>query len=94
MTGNSPAERPHLAPHVRYQWDPVRAQHHLLFPEGVLVLNHTSAAIIQRCDGRAITSLIDELAAAFPGATLTADVHDFLEEMMRRGFVRDTSTGA
>jgi coenzyme PQQ biosynthesis protein PqqD len=93
MTGNSPAERPQLAPHVRYQWDPVREQHHLLFPEGVLVLNHTSAAIIQRCDGRPITSLIDELAAAFPGATLTGDVHDFLEEMMRRGFVRETSRG-
>ncbi|MEE3373046.1 MAG: pyrroloquinoline quinone biosynthesis peptide chaperone PqqD [Planctomycetota bacterium] len=91
MTGKSTVEHPHLSPHVRYQWDPVRAQHHLLFPEGVLILNHTSAAIIQRCDGRAIATLITELAAEFPGATLTDDVHDFLQEMTRRGFVRDTT---
>ena len=89
MTDQPTVEHPLLSPHVRYQWDPVRGQHHLLFPEGVLVLNHTSAAIIQRCDGRSLASLIAELATAFPGATLTDDVHDFLQEMMRRGFVRD-----
>ena len=91
MIDKSSVAQPQLSPHVRYHWDSVRGQHQLLFPEGVLVLNQSSAAIIQRCDGRQLATLIDELAREFPGATLTDDVHEFLQEMMYRGFVRDSS---
>ena len=33
-------------------WDEVRRQHQIVFPEGLLVLNPSGAAIARRCDGR------------------------------------------
>ena len=91
MTTDHLFQRPQLSPHARYHWDTVRKQHQLLFPEGVLVLNHTSAAIIRRCDGRSLDCLINELEQEFPDARILDDVHHFLQEMMRRGFVHDTT---
>ncbi len=82
-------ERPTLSPHARYRWDPMRQQHQLVFPEGVLVLNHSSAAIITRCDGRSFGALVEELDHEFPGESRIDDVVDFLQEMVSRGLVYD-----
>ena len=61
MTRESQAERPQLAPGVRYRWDEMREQHQLLFPEGLLVLNESGAAIVRLCDGRTTDQMIHEL---------------------------------
>ena len=54
--------RPRLARLVRLQWDPVREQHALLAPEGVLVLNKTGATILELCDGhRTVAGIVEEL---------------------------------
>ena len=82
-------ERPTLSPHARYRWDSIRQQHQLVFPEGVLVLNHSSAAIITRCDGRSFGALVEELDHEFPGESRSDDVVDFLQEMLCRGLVYD-----
>ena len=53
--------RPVLSRHARFRWDELRQQHQIVFPEGVLVLNETGAAIVRLCDGRPISDVIAAL---------------------------------
>jgi pyrroloquinoline quinone biosynthesis protein D len=81
--------RPLLVPHARYRWDQLRQQHQLLFPEGILVLNESGAAIVRLCDGRSRDELLAALSAQFPDAKLDEDVRGFLERLARKGLLRD-----
>jgi pyrroloquinoline quinone biosynthesis protein D len=57
--------RPVFVPHARYRWDRLREQHQIVFPEGILVLNETAAAIVQLCDGRSTAELVSALREQF-----------------------------
>jgi pyrroloquinoline quinone biosynthesis protein D len=81
-------EHPVLVPAARYRWDAIRKQHQLVFPEGLLTLNETSAAIVQHCDGRSVAELVDALDGKFDGCSET-DVVAFLDALTERGLVRD-----
>jgi coenzyme PQQ biosynthesis protein PqqD len=83
--------RPLLVPHARYRWDKLRQEHQLLFPEGMLVLNETGAAIVRLCDGRSISDLVAALGEQFPDADLAADVPAFLERLVQKGLLRDAA---
>ena len=80
------ADRPLLSPHAKLRWDPVRQQHQLVFPEGVLRLNDSSAAILRRCDGRRLEDLVQDLKRDYPDVNPT-DVGSFVLEMRQRGLV-------
>lgn len=88
---SSDLRRPALVPHARYRWDKLRQQHQLVFPEGILVLNESGAAIVQRCDGRPLDELRAALSAQFPDANLDEDVRGFLERLARKGLLRDAA---
>jgi coenzyme PQQ biosynthesis protein PqqD len=88
MTETDIPDRPVLAPHVRYRWDPVRQQHQLVLPEGLLVLNASAAAIVRLCDGRSLNKLLAALRDDF-GSLPPADVPDFLRRLSAKGLVRD-----
>ena len=47
-----PTSVPALWRLARLDFDPVRQQRVLLYPEGVVLLNDTGAAILELCDGR------------------------------------------
>ena len=81
--------RPRLVPHARYRWDQLRQQHQIVFPEGILVLNETGAAIVRLCDGRSTSELLTALGEQFPDADLGGDVSAFLERLARKGLLRD-----
>lgn len=83
--------RPMLVPHARYRWDQIRGQHQIVFPEGVLVLNETGAAIVRLCDGRSSAELIAVLQGQVAGCDPTADVHEFLTRLAQKGLVRDAA---
>jgi pyrroloquinoline quinone biosynthesis protein D len=85
----SALRRPLLAPHARYRWDKVRGQHQVLFPEGVLVLNDSAAAVVQLCDGRPLSEVLAALRERFPGAPIEEDVSALLERLARKGLLRD-----
>jgi pyrroloquinoline quinone biosynthesis protein D len=83
--------RPLLARQARYRWDAIRKQHQLVFPEGVLVLNDTGAAIVQCCDGRSTDELIAAMKTEFETGDPAADVHDFLNRLAGKGLLRDAA---
>jgi pyrroloquinoline quinone biosynthesis protein D len=58
--------RPRLTNRARLQFDATRQKHVLLFPEGLLVLNETAAAIIELCDGqRTVGDIAAELGERY-----------------------------
>ena len=89
MNVPSSVARPVLARGVRYRWDPLRQQHQLVFPEGMLVLNETGVAILRLCDGRSAEEIFDELTQCFSGVDLRGDLHEFLNRLLQRGLIRD-----
>jgi pyrroloquinoline quinone biosynthesis protein D len=82
-------QRPLLARGARYRWDELRGQHQLVYPEGLLVLTGSAAAIVRLCDGRPMGEIITVLHGQFPGADPGPDVHAFLERLAGKGLVRD-----
>ncbi len=89
MSEGRPISRPALVPHARYRWDKVREQHQIVYPEGVLVLNETGAAIVRLCDGRTTAQLLATLGAEFPDARIEVDVEAFLRRLNKRRLLRD-----
>lgn len=88
----SAIRRPVLVPHARYRWDRLRRQHQVVFPEGILVLNETGAAIVRLCDGRPLAELLAALGEQFPDGKHDADVVAFLERLARKGLLRDAAS--
>jgi pyrroloquinoline quinone biosynthesis protein D len=78
-------------PHARYRWDKLRRQHQVVFPEGILVLNESGAAIVQLCDGRTMAELLAALAEQFPDGNPGEDVLAFLERLTVKGLLRDAA---
>jgi pyrroloquinoline quinone biosynthesis protein D len=79
--------RPHLARQVRQKWDPVRQRHVLLAPEGVLLLNHSGAAILGLCDGkRTVVEVVEELRGQY-NSVADDEVRDFLARLVAKRWV-------
>jgi pyrroloquinoline quinone biosynthesis protein D len=79
---------PRLAARTRLRHDAVRDAEILLYPEGVLVLNASAAAILKLCDGiRNVEELAALLSAQFDGADVTQDVLTLLDRLAARGLV-------
>lgn len=89
MMSGSTIRRPLLVRHARYRWDKVRGQHQLVFPEGMLVLNDSAAAIIRLCDGRTVEELEAGLREQFADRPLDEDVFAFIDRLARKRLLRD-----
>lgn len=65
----------------RFQFEPAQNGHVLLYPEGMIKLNESAAAIGGLIDGqRSVTAIIAELDQQFPGVPeLGEDVEQFME---------------
>jgi pyrroloquinoline quinone biosynthesis protein D len=83
---------PLLVRHARYRWDELRGQHQLLFPEGMLVLNETGAAIVRLCDGRPVGDLLAALCQQFADRPVEEDVFEFIERLAKKGLIRDVDS--
>jgi len=73
---------------ARLDFDQVRQQRVLLYPEGVVLLNDTGAAILELCDGR---RSIGDIAATLNEryqCDVTADVIEYLSQLVERELVR------
>jgi coenzyme PQQ biosynthesis protein PqqD len=85
---------PVLARGVRYRWDDLRQQHQLLFPEGMLILNDTAAAIVKLCDGRSLENLENELSQSFPHNPIQTDLLELLDRLAGRGLIDDANNAS
>ena len=88
MAALSAAAVPRVAPKARLQWDEARKRHVLLYPEGLLALNPTAAAILGLCDGvRSVADVVDALKRRYPAEGIERDVAEFLTGLAAKGLV-------
>ncbi|MGH3823475.1 MAG: pyrroloquinoline quinone biosynthesis peptide chaperone PqqD [Pseudonocardiaceae bacterium] len=75
-------DTPRLRRGVRVGTDPLSDETILLFPEGVLFLNETAAAVIQRCDGsRSIADVVQALSDEY-NDVVAEDVMSLLRDLI------------
>lgn len=91
MSNATSIRRPVLAAHARYRLDPLRQEHQVVFPEGLLVLNDTAAAILSLCDGRPRDGILVALMERFDGVE-PGEVDGFLNGLAQRGLLRDADS--
>jgi pyrroloquinoline quinone biosynthesis protein E len=92
-------DRPALAGKTRVRRNPITGEPLVLYPEGLLRLNRSGAAIVALCDGRrSVPQIVAELSEKFrPGSRemgaeigpdeITDDVGTFLEELDAKGLL-------
>jgi pyrroloquinoline quinone biosynthesis protein D len=73
---------------ARLEFDPVRQQRVLLYPEGVVLLNDTGGAILDLCDGHRSIADVAAILQERYGRDVTADVIEYLSQLFERELVR------
>lgn len=86
MTGSSVPKLWRLA---RMEFDSVRQQHVLLYPEGAVLLNATGAAILELCDGQRSVEAIAGILGERYHCDVLADVTEYLSQLAERELIRD-----
>jgi pyrroloquinoline quinone biosynthesis protein D len=74
---------------ARLDFDAVRQRHVLLYPEGTVLLNETSAAILGLCDGHRTVDEITRVLQERYAGVVAADVTEFLSQLADRELIRD-----
>ena len=85
----SPSSVPTLWRLARLDFDSVRQQHVLLYPEGAVLLNATGAAILELCDGHRSVAAIAEILGERYQCDVLADVTEYLSGLSERELIRD-----
>lgn len=63
----------------RLQWEPAQEAHVLLYPEGMVKLNNSAAAIMSRCDGvRTVADIVTDIERTYGVTGLAGDVGAFV----------------
>lgn len=72
----------------RLQWEEAQQKHVILYPEGMVELNQSSAEILKLCDGtRILAQIISELEQKFATKGLSNDITAFLEVALKNGWI-------
>ena len=80
---------PMIAPTHRLQWEEAQDCYVVLYPEGMVKLNPSSAEILQQCDGeKDVKQIIEDLQKKFSQANLEKDILNFLEVAHGNGWIR------
>lgn len=88
MTIN-PAQPIKFSPLHRLQWEEVQQKDVILYPEGMVELNQSSAEILKLCDGsRNLAQIVADLEQKFATTGLTNDITAFLEVALKNGWIQ------
>lgn len=80
---------PRLAAGYRFQWEEAQQNHVLLYPEGMVQLSDTAAAVLSLCDGkRTVEIVVFELEEDYEIDGLGEDVTQFLDEAEAQGWIK------
>ena len=83
---------PQMVSGKRLQWEQAQDCWVILYPEGMIKLNGSSAEIMKRIDGmRTVAEIIADLKVAFPGVELDNDVYAFMEVANEQQWIRPKS---
>jgi pyrroloquinoline quinone biosynthesis protein D len=78
-----------FSPMHRLQWEEAQQKFVILYPEGMVELNQSSAEILKLCDGsRALSAIVAELEQKFATSGLTNDVTNFLNVALQNGWIQ------
>ena len=82
------AARPTIGGGFRLQWEPAQGTHVLLYPEGIVRLSRSAAAILTRCDGeRTVANIVAEIERAYSATGLASDVCAFIQLALEHNWV-------
>jgi pyrroloquinoline quinone biosynthesis protein D len=85
----TPSSVPTLWRLARLDFDAVRQQHVLLYPEGTVLLNATGAAILELCDGQRSIEAIARVLGERYHCDVIDDVTEYLSQLAERELIRD-----
>lgn len=79
---------PQLNPLFLLRWEEPQQAHVMLYPEGVIKLNETAAAILLLCDGkRTAADIIADLNGRYTDVDVSESVYRFLETSHAKGWI-------
>lgn len=80
-----------IDPKYLFRWEEPQQAYVMLYPEGVVKLNETGAAILQLCDGiNSVAEIISELNEKYT-TDVTDSIYKFLEVAHAKGWIRSKS---
>jgi pyrroloquinoline quinone biosynthesis protein D len=74
---------------ARMEFDPVRQQHVLLYPEGAVLLNETGATILELCDGQRSVGAIATILQERYHVDVCDDVTEYLTRLADKELIRE-----
>lgn len=78
-----------FSPLHRLQWEEAQQRYVILYPEGMVELNQSSAEILKLCDGsRVLAQIVAELEEKFATSGLTNDITNFLNVALQNGWIK------
>jgi len=78
----------HLSPTYRLQWEEAQNMFVLLYPEGLVELNQSSAEILQLCkDDNKLGDIVTALEQKFSSTGLEPDIINFLNTALDNGWI-------
>lgn len=78
-----------FSPMHRLQWEEVQQKDVILYPEGMVELNQSSAEILKLCDGtRKLEQIVSDLEQKFATTGLVNDITAFLEVALKNGWIQ------
>jgi len=78
-----------FSPMHRLQWEEAQQKDVILYPEGMVELNQSSAEILKLCDGtRNLSQLVIDLEEKFSTNGLSNDISSFLEVALKNGWIQ------
>ena len=81
-----------LSPTYRLQWEEAQNMFVLLYPEGLVELNQSSAEILQVCDGKnALADIVSTLEKKFDTSGLENDITNFLNTALNNGWITQSA---
>ncbi|MGH3838226.1 MAG: pyrroloquinoline quinone biosynthesis peptide chaperone PqqD [Pseudonocardiaceae bacterium] len=85
--GLSLTDRPQLCRGVRAGTDPLSGETVLLFPEGVLIMNETAAAVVRQCDGRhSVADVLQSVGEVYDDVAVEG-VLSLLQDLIAQGLL-------
>ena len=81
-----------ITPGYRLQWEEAQNMFVLLYPEGLIELNQSSAEILQICDGaNKLADIVPALETKFETTGLESDIINFLNIALDNGWLTQSA---